>query len=78
MVPFLGARKIAEKALKAGWSEEQITRALPHAQPLSGWRLESVLQRHRQADDARAERDVHPDDPTPTDEGWEALVKGET
>lgn len=54
-VSFVAARSIVDAALKAGWSREQVLRALPHAQPLAKWRLEQTLARHRQADEARAD-----------------------
>lgn len=56
MTNYMGAVKIVEKALKAGWSDAQIARALPHSQPLAGWRLEGTLNRHKATDDARLAR----------------------
>jgi hypothetical protein len=67
LVPFIAAKKIVEKALKAGWSDERVARALPHSTPLSAWRLESTLKRHQQADDARAHAPAR-DGPRPDSE----------
>lgn len=45
MIPFVGARKIVDKALTAGWSAEQVRRALRNCGPqLAAWRLDKELR----------------------------------
>lgn len=59
---FPAVRGIVSTMLKAGWSREQVLRALPHSQPVSNARLEGTLRRHKQADDAREQAGHATDD----------------
>jgi len=44
---FVGARKIIDKALKAGWSSEEVGQALPQVETLAQWSLEKALKGNR-------------------------------
>lgn len=59
MLPYMGAVKIIEAALGAGWSRAQVGRALKRLDgPLVKWRLEQELERGREK-----EADDEPVDP---------------
>jgi hypothetical protein len=44
---FVGARKIIKKALDAGWSPEDLERALPNVETLAFWSLEKALKQNQ-------------------------------
>lgn len=44
---FIGARKIIEKALSAGWLSEELAEVLPTVETLAFWSLEKALKQNR-------------------------------
>lgn len=47
LIPFIAAKKIIEKAIRAGWSGDQVAAALPKVETLAGWSLEKVLKQEK-------------------------------
>ena len=45
---FVGARKIIAKALDAGWSPDELSKALPMVDTLAFWSLEKALKQNKQ------------------------------
>lgn len=45
---FVGARKIVEKAIAAGWTDSDLDKALPQVETLAFWSLEKALKQNRQ------------------------------
>ena len=45
---FVGARKIVEKAITAGWTASDLDKALPQVETLAFWSLEKALKQNQQ------------------------------
>ncbi len=53
---FVGARKIVKKCLDAGWSADELGRALPTLDTLAAWSLEKALKSGRSSVGANTKR----------------------
>jgi len=51
---FVGARKIIDKALKAGWTSEEVSAALPFIETLAAWSLEKALKENKRTNKPRS------------------------